>query len=57
MYLFVILNNDYQNAEWGYVDYNELRDLNVNGFEVERDLHWETKKAGLVERIVRGCGI
>ena len=57
MFGFAILNDDYQNAEWGYVDYKELRDLNINGFEVERDLHWEPKKAGLVERIVRGGGI
>jgi hypothetical protein len=54
MFGFAILNDDYQNAEWGNIDYKELRDLNVKGFEVERDLNWYPKKAGLVERIVRG---
>jgi hypothetical protein len=57
MFGFAILNDDYQNSEWGYVDYKELRDLNVKGFEVDRDLDWYPKKAGLVERIVRGGGV
>ena len=57
MFGFAILNDDYQNSEWGYVDYKELRDLNVKGFEVDRDLHWKPKKAGLVERIVEGGGV
>ncbi len=57
MFGFAILNNDYQNAEWGYIDYKELKDLNINGFEVERDINWEPKKAGLVEKIVKSGGI
>ena len=57
MYGFAILNGDYQNAEWGYVDYNELRDLKVKGFEVERDQYWNPKKAGYIDRIVKGGGV
>lgn len=57
MFGYAILNNDYQNAEWGYVDYNELLNLNVHGFEVERDLHWKPKKAGEIEKIVKSGGI
>ena len=57
MFGYAILNDDYRNSEWGYVDYKELRDLNINGFEVDRDLHWKQRRAGLVERIVRGGGI
>jgi hypothetical protein len=34
-----------------------LKDLNVNGFEIDQDLHWKPKKAGLVEKIVKGGGI
>ena len=40
MFGFVILNSDYQNAEWGSIYYPELRDLNVKGFQVDRDMHW-----------------
>ena len=57
MFGFVILFNNYQNAEWGYIDYKELKDLNIKCFEVERDLHWKPRRAGLVERIVRGGGV
>ena len=57
MFGFAILNDDYQNAEWGNIDYNELKDLNIKGFQVDRDLHWKPKKAGLVERIVKGGGV
>ena len=57
MFGFVILFNNYQNAEWGYIDYKELKDLNIKCFEVERDLNWEPKRAGLVDRIVEGGGV
>ena len=57
MFGYAILNGDYQNAEWGYIDYNELRDLNVKGFEIDRDKYWEPKKAGLVEKIVNSGGL
>ena len=35
MFGFAILNNDFQNAEWKYISYSELSDLNVSGFEIE----------------------
>jgi hypothetical protein len=57
MFGFAILNDDYQNSEWGNIDYNELRDLNVKGFEVDRDLDWYPKKASLIEKIINGGGI
>lgn len=57
MFGFAILNDDFQNAEWGNVDYDELRTLNIHGFQVDRDLNWYPKKAGLVERIVKGGGV
>jgi len=34
-----------------------LKDLNINGFEVERDINLEPKKAGLIERIVKRNGV
>jgi len=36
---------DPQNAEWGYIDLNELKAIKRQGvFEVDRDLHWTPKK-------------
>lgn len=34
-----ILNGDFQNSEWGYDSLDELRDVNVRGLEIDRDLH------------------
>ena len=57
MFGFVILNGDYQNAEWGNIYYPELRDLNVKGFEVDRDKYWKPTKAGLIDKIVKARGV
>lgn len=54
---FAILQNDYQNAEWGYVSYQELKELKVMGIEVDRELGWKVKKASEIEKIVMGGGI
>jgi hypothetical protein len=43
MFGFVNLN-DPQMAEWGYVSLNELKEIKVAPFEVDRDLHWTPKK-------------
>ncbi len=57
MFGYAILNGDYQNAEWGCMSYTELRDLNVKGFEVDRDMYWEPKKAQYIDKIVEGGGV
>jgi len=57
MFGYAILNGDYQNAEWGYMSYPELRDLNVKGFQVDRDVYWEPKKAGYIDKIVESGGV
>jgi len=64
---FAILNGDLMNAEWGCVSLDELLSLksgmNVNGkifpdcIEVDRDLHWNVRKASEVEKIVEANGI
>ena len=54
---YAILNADYQNSEWGYIDFDELRSLKIAGYEVDRDLYWQPKKASLVDKIVRGGGV
>lgn len=49
---YAILNDDLENAEWGYVSIDELRELRTpSGIEVDRDLHWKVRRAGDVDRI------
>jgi len=48
---FVILNGDYDNAEWGDFSLQELCDLKVKFLEVDKDCHWIPKKAIEIEKI------
>ena len=49
---YAILGGDQEMAEWGYISYRELRELNVPpGIEIERDLHWRPRKAGEIKKI------
>jgi hypothetical protein len=49
---YAILNEDYENGEWGYISFLELGQLRIfPGIEVDRDLHWEPKKASEIERV------
>ena len=50
---YAILNNDLLNSEWGYVHYDELREINVRGIEVDRDLYWKVRPAKEIEKIVQ----
>ena len=51
---YAILNNDLQNAEWGYFGYEELRRIRMGcGLEVDREFYWTPKRAEYVERITR----
>lgn len=52
-YGFVILNDDYLNAEWGYFSLDELRDIKIGWIEIDRDLYWRTRKAIEVEKILK----
>lgn len=38
---YVVLNGDYDNAEWGYFSLVELRNVSIHGMRIDRDLHWE----------------
>lgn len=38
-------------AEWGYISFNELKNINVRGFEVEFDGYWRPTLARYVEKI------
>jgi len=48
---FVILNNDLQNAEWGYFSLDELADLKFRFIEVDCDLYFTPRKAKSIEKI------
>ena len=50
---FVILNNDYAMAEWGYFNFVELCELKVQYVEVDRDIHFTPVKANCIEKIKR----
>jgi hypothetical protein len=50
---FAILNNDYMNAEWGYISFSELKDINIRGVEIDNDLHWKVRPANEVEQIIK----
>ena len=41
---YVILSGDTQKADLGYFSLSELDEINIKGFEVDRDLYWELKK-------------
>jgi len=53
---FAILNNDYDNAEWGYFSLRELCDLKIDFVEVDRDLHFKPCKAIEIENICKAEG-
>jgi hypothetical protein len=51
---FAILNDDFQNAEWGYISFSELKSVKVAGWlEVDCELEefWCVRKASEVEKI------
>lgn len=51
---YAVLNQDYQNSEWGYFSLDELKDVRVQGIEIDRDLHWHEQPAGSIDDIVKG---
>lgn len=51
---YAVLNQDYQNSEWGYFSLDELKDIRVQGIEIDRDLHWDERQAGSIDDIVKG---
>ncbi len=56
---FVILNDDFQNAEWGYISFSELKSLNVGGWlEIDCELEefWRVRKACEIEKIRKAHG-
>ena len=51
---FAILNQDYFNAEWGYIPFNELKEIKIADlFEVDCDLYWRIRPARKVDKILK----
>jgi hypothetical protein len=51
---FAILNQDGENAEWGYISFAELKDIKINGWlqiDCEKEEFWKVRKALEVENI------
>ena len=56
---FAILNNDLQNAEWGYISFSELKDIKIQGcFEIDCELeeYWKVQRAAEIDKIRIGNG-
>ena len=56
---FAILNNDFMNAEWGYISFRELRDIKINGWletDCELPEFFPVQRASEVMRICEAHG-
>jgi hypothetical protein len=56
---FVVLNNSYENSEWGYFSLSEMRSIKVSGFlEIDCELpeYWEVRPASQVNDICLAQG-
>lgn len=50
---YAVLNGDMDCAEWGYVSFQELKEININGIEVdcESEFLWKIRPASEIEKI------
>jgi len=51
---YAILNNDYINAEWGYISFSELKEIKIDGWleiDCELEEHWKVRKASEIKKI------
>ena len=56
---FAILNDDFQNAEWGYISLSELKSIKVGGWlEIDCELEelWKVRKASEIEKSRKAHG-
>jgi hypothetical protein len=42
---FCILNKDYEMAEWGYISFTEMKEISVNGIEIDCEVNWRPRRA------------
>lgn len=52
---FAILNNDLYMAEWGYISFGELKEISINGIEIDCEFeeYFPVRKASEIDRICR----
>lgn len=55
---YAILNGDLQMAEWGYISFKELRDISINGIEIDCELedYFHVQKASSIAKLCEGNG-
>ena len=54
---FTILNGDMEMAEWGEFSLEEMLSVKIfPGVEIDRDLHWEVRRAEEVDKIAEAQG-
>jgi len=53
---YAILNNDYHNAEWGYVSFAEIKSINIGGLEIDCELaeYFKPRMASEIDKICKG---
>ncbi len=52
---YAILNSDFEMAEWGYISFQELKELKIPpGFEIDCEKDWNVKRAVEIEKIRMG---
>jgi len=58
MWGYCILNGDYQNSEWGYISFDELKSIKISGVQVDCEFkkYFPPQKASKVKEIARGNG-
>jgi len=54
---FAILNGDLDMAEWGYISFQELKDLKQSFMQVDFDKHWDKRPVREVDKIVKAGGV
>lgn len=56
---FAILNNDFMNAEWGYISFSELKDIKINGcleIDCEQEDFFPVQRASEIMKIREAHG-
>jgi hypothetical protein len=55
---YAILNNDFDMAEWGYISFKELKEINISRIEIDCELekYFPIRKASEIERVCKGNG-
>ena len=51
---YAVLHSDYDNAEWGYISFSELKAIKIRGWlevNCETESSWKIRKASEVDRI------